>query len=93
MTRSEGSDRLRGRAGSGIGDWQRFLVPAGIFCLAFLLRLIYLLEIESSLPFFYALRLDEFYHDTWARQIASGDWLGTEPFFRAPLYAYLLALT
>jgi tetratricopeptide (TPR) repeat protein len=93
VKKSEGSDRVRGSTGSGIGDWRKLLVPAGIFCLAFVLRLIYLLEIQSSLPFFYALRLDELYHDTWARQIASGDWLGTEPFFRAPLYAYLLALT
>lgn len=84
MKRSEGSDTVRGRMASGIREWQEFLVPAGIFCLAFLLRLVYLLQIESSLPFFYALRLDEFYHDTWARQIASGDWLGTEPFSASP---------
>jgi tetratricopeptide (TPR) repeat protein len=70
-----------------------FLLPIGIFVLAFLVRLVYLLQIEASLPFFYILRLDELYHDTWAQQIASGNWWGTEPFFRAPLYAYLLALT
>ncbi len=37
--------------------------------------------------------MDELYHDTWAQQIAAGDWIGTQPFFRAPLYVYLLALT
>jgi tetratricopeptide (TPR) repeat protein len=37
--------------------------------------------------------MDELYHDRWAQQIASGDWVGNEPFFRAPLYIYLLALT
>lgn len=73
-------------------NWIKFL-PVFIFVLAFVVRLIYLLQIESSLPFFYVLRLDELYHDIWAQQIASGDWLETEPFFRAPLYVYLLALT
>ena len=37
--------------------------------------------------------MDELYHDIYAQQIASGEWVGTEPFFRAPLYVYLLALT
>jgi tetratricopeptide (TPR) repeat protein len=77
---------------SDTSNWIK-LLPIFIFILAFVVRLIYLLQIESSLPFFYALRLDELYHDVWARQICSGDWLGTEPFFRAPLYVYLLALT
>ncbi|NIM97448.1 MAG: tetratricopeptide repeat protein [candidate division Zixibacteria bacterium] len=63
-----------------------------IFGLAFAVKLIYLAQIESSLPFFSTPTLDELYHDTWAQQIASGDWAGNEPFFRAPLYVYLLAL-
>lgn len=64
----------------------------GIFALALAVRLIYLAQIESSLPFFSAPTLDELYHDNWAQQISSGDWIGGEPFFRAPLYVYLLAL-
>jgi tetratricopeptide (TPR) repeat protein len=28
----------------------------------------------------------------WAGRIASGEWIGTEPFFSAPLYPYLLGL-
>jgi tetratricopeptide (TPR) repeat protein len=36
--------------------------------------------------------MDELYHDSLAQQIASGQWIGTQPFFRAPLYIYLLAL-
>lgn len=70
----------------------KFLLPISIFLLAFLLRFIYLFEIKSSLPFFFAPQMDELFHDSWAVQIASGDWLGSEPFFRAPLYIYLLAL-
>lgn len=92
MTRVKASKRARNKKISGASNWIKFL-PICIFILAFSVRLIYLLQIESSLPFFYALRLDELYHDTWAQQIGSGDWLGTGPFFRAPLYVYLLALT
>jgi tetratricopeptide (TPR) repeat protein len=29
-------------------------------------------------------------YDEWARQIAAGDWLGTDVFYQAPLYPYLL---
>jgi tetratricopeptide (TPR) repeat protein len=74
-------------------NWIRFGLPIGIFVLAFVLRFIYLIQIKSSLPFFSAPIMDELYHDSWAQQIASGQWVGGEPFFRAPLYVYLLALT
>jgi len=36
--------------------------------------------------------MDMLYHDAWARRIAAGDFWGSEPFFRAPLYPYFLAL-
>jgi tetratricopeptide (TPR) repeat protein len=74
-------------------DRDNLLLPIGIFILAYLVRFVYVLQIESSLPFFYAPIMDELYHDTWAQRIAAGEWLGSEPFFRAPLYVYLLALT
>ena len=74
-------------------NWENFLLPLGIFILALFVRFVYLIQLKSSLPFFSAPILDELYHDTWAQQIASGNWVGTEPFFRAPLYVYLLALT
>ena len=72
---------------------QDLLLALCIFVVALAVRLIYLLQIESSLPFFHAPIMDELYHDTWAQQIASGQWVGEQPFFRAPLYVYLLALT
>jgi len=43
-------------------------------------------------PFIARLTLDSAEYDRWAREIASGDWLGSEPFFQPPLYPYLLAL-
>ncbi len=62
-----------------------------IFIFSFVLRLIYLLEIKDN-PHFYNLTLDPLYHDSWAKQIASGDWIGSQVFFRAPLYPYFLAV-
>jgi len=29
----------------------------------------------------------------WAKRIAAGDWIGSEPFYQAPLYPYVLAIT
>ena len=93
VKRVKTSKKAPKKKSSGISNRIEFLLPICIFILAYLVRLIYLLQIESSLPFFYAPVMDEFYHDTWAQQIAAGDWVGTQPFFRAPLYVYLLALT
>lgn len=42
-------------------------------------------------PFFYAPTMDEEVHHEWAQRIVSGAGLGPHPFFRAPLYYYLLA--
>ncbi|MBU0517635.1 glycosyltransferase family 39 protein, partial [bacterium] len=64
-----------------------FLVPT----VALLLRLIYLLHIQSS-PYFNSPELDSKMHDLWAQQIVAGDFASHEPFFRAPLYYYFLAL-
>ncbi|MBI4528275.1 MAG: tetratricopeptide repeat protein [Deltaproteobacteria bacterium] len=62
-----------------------------IFALALVLRLIYLLEIES-IPLFYHLPGDPRTYDEWARRIAAGDWLGKGVFYQAPLYPYFLGL-
>src|SRR3990172_4326333 len=63
----------------------------GLFVFSLVLRLVYLLQIESN-PFFYNPILDSLFHDLWAKSIASGDWLGEGVFFRAPFYPYFLAL-
>lgn len=60
-----------------------------VFCVAFGVRLAYVLQARQS-PAFECPLMDAAYHDRWARQIAGGDWLGDEVFFRAPLYPYFL---
>ncbi len=62
-----------------------------IFGLAFFLRIIYLLQIQS-IPLFYHLAGDGRTYDEWAQRIAAGDWLGQGVFYQAPLYPYFLAV-
>jgi tetratricopeptide (TPR) repeat protein len=54
-----------------------------------LVRVVHLWQIQSA-PFFTTLLGDSKGYDAWARQIASGDWLGTDVFYQAPLYPYFL---
>lgn len=61
-----------------------------LFITSFLVRFIYLNQISDSPLFNYPI-MDEKYHVTLADQINSDDGLPDEPFFRAPLYPYLLA--
>lgn len=62
-----------------------------IVMIAFSLRMIYLLQIES-IPLFYNLAGDGGTYDEWAQRIAAGDWLGQGVFYQAPLYPYFLGL-
>jgi tetratricopeptide (TPR) repeat protein len=71
-------------------DKEKFFL-LGIFFLAFILRLIYLLQVRSN-PHFFSPSMDPLYHDIWAQNIASGNWIGSKIFFRAPFYAYFLAI-
>jgi len=57
--------------------------------LSLVLRAIYFLQIQDN-PFFDSPIMDEGYHDSWAREIASGSGDSKVPFFRAPLYPFLL---
>lgn len=56
-----------------------------------LLRLAHLVAVRDA-PFVGQLALDSQEYDRWARAIAAGDWLGSAPFFQAPLYPYLVAV-
>jgi tetratricopeptide (TPR) repeat protein len=62
-----------------------------IFGMAFLIRLIYLLQIKSN-PFFYSPMVDELWNLEWAIGILEQSFWGTEVYFRGPLYPYFLAL-
>ena len=67
-------------------------INAGIIASsAFAIRLVYLHGFIRS-PFYSFLFLDPKWHDEWAREIASGNWVGNDVFFRAPLYPYFLAV-
>ncbi len=59
--------------------------------IAALVRLAHFAAVRDA-PFVAQLALDSQEYDRWARAIAGGDWLGSEPFFQAPLYPYLVAL-
>ncbi len=63
-----------------------------IFTAALVLRLVYFFQVKANFPGWDTPTIDPLYHDLWARQIASGDILGSGPFFRAPFYAYFLGL-
>ena len=60
-----------------------------IFLTAYVIRLAYIIEISEQ-PYFTAPAVDAQYHDEWAMDIAGGKLFYDEPFFRAPLYPYLL---
>jgi hypothetical protein len=73
---------------AGATDKVWFLI---IFGSAFLLRLLYLNQVES-IPLFRELAGDGRGYDEWAQRIAAGDWLGTGVFYQAPLYPYFLGI-
>jgi tetratricopeptide (TPR) repeat protein len=68
------------------------LVALAILAVAMGIRFLYLPHIQA-LPTFGHPVMDAAYHDEWAREVASGRLTADEPFFRAPLYPYLLGLT
>src|SRR5258705_170740 len=72
------------------GSWRSWAGYVALFTVAFALRLVPRLE-ARQLPFVDSLISDAASYDAWARQIAAGDWLGSEVFFQAPLYPYSLA--
>jgi len=55
------------------------------------IRILYLLSLRTSL-FFKDPILDSRLYDSWALGVASGQWLGQDAFFMAPLYPYFLGL-
>ena len=64
---------------------------AAIFAVALIVRLVHVWQIGAS-PFADLLLGDSAGYDRWARRLAAGDWLGSEVFYQAPLYPYLLGV-
>lgn len=62
-----------------------------ILALALAARLAHLAAVHDA-PFVADLVMDSQEYDRWAREIAAGDWIGSEIFFQAPLYPYTLAV-
>jgi tetratricopeptide (TPR) repeat protein len=83
----------RHRAASGVSWWEKpsYLFEIGLVVLALALRWVYLNEVRTN-PFFLNPTLDAGFHLQWARSILAGNIWGTDVFFRAPLYPYLLAV-
>lgn len=70
---------------------KRAALLSSIFLFALVLRSCYLHEYSRS-PHWDLLTLDTEIHDLLAREISEKDFFGNHPFFRAPLYPYLLGL-
>jgi 4-amino-4-deoxy-L-arabinose transferase-like glycosyltransferase len=66
-----------------------FFVISGV---AFVLRLIHLLQLRYNDPLFLSPQMDALYHHEWALAIAAGREFIADAFFRAPLYPYFLGL-
>src|SRR5829696_7261891 len=62
-----------------------------VFAIAFVVRLVHIWQIRAA-PFSAVLIGDAQGYDTWAQEIARGDWMGHQVFYQAPLYPYGLGL-
>ncbi|HEY3174909.1 MAG TPA: glycosyltransferase family 39 protein [Candidatus Polarisedimenticolia bacterium] len=64
-------------------------MPAGVFAVALILRLVILRQLHASGLWDY-LRLDPLYYHDWAVRISKGEVLGSGTYEMTPLYAYAL---
>ena len=62
-----------------------------VFLIALAVRGLHLWFFRSA-SFFSLLVGDARAYDAWARRLAAGDWVGSEVFYQAPLYPYLLGV-
>jgi tetratricopeptide (TPR) repeat protein len=67
------------------------IIPILITTFSIVINIVYVIEMRKS-PLFYFPQMDALYHFEWAKSIISGEFIGKEVYFRAPLYPYLLAL-
>ncbi len=69
----------------------RWASVAALGLLALALRLTYVFQVRHA-SLIRPEELDPAFYYQWGREIASGAWLGKDPFVQSPLYAYLLGL-
>jgi tetratricopeptide (TPR) repeat protein len=67
------------------------MLAIAVFALALGLRILHLWQLRRA-PFLSLLMGDALSYDLWAQRIASGEWLGREVFYQAPLYPYFLGV-
>ena len=72
-------------------DGRGVAAALGLFAAALVLRLVYLGQIGDH-PFLLHPVNDAKAYDDWAARIAGGEWWGSEAFYQAPAYPYLLAI-
>lgn len=65
----------------------------GLFLLGWGLRAATTSQFEAHHPLADRPVIDEKSYETWALEIAAGDWVGDEVFFQEPLYPYALAVS
>ncbi len=63
-----------------------------IFFTAFLLRILYWILLKNNYLFYDHPGGDVLYYQQWAKEIARGNWVGSETFWGLPLYPYFLAV-
>jgi 4-amino-4-deoxy-L-arabinose transferase-like glycosyltransferase len=84
-------DSLRSRAiDRGSGSRATLLVGL-LLAIAAALRLGHLWSVREA-PFVASLVMDSLEYHLWALELASGRWLGSDAFFQAPLYPYLIGV-
>jgi tetratricopeptide (TPR) repeat protein len=92
MSTIEGSDAVTGRGENTPFERADTLAFLLIVAGAFALRLVYILQYRSSPTFAHPI-MDPLYHVEWARALAAGEsFMAGEPYFRAPLYPWLLGI-
>lgn len=71
---------------------KNILLVIALFSLAFVFRLAYLFLLKKYYFFYDSPASDVLYYQEWAREIASGNWIGHQVFWGMPLYPYFLAV-
>jgi len=74
-----------------LSDKSKMFAVVTIVALAVRIGHILVMANEDINPLFLHPIMDGYMHSEWARGVLSGQWPGSEPYFRAPLYIYFLS--